>query len=53
MVFDGIESAVMICDKQPIADHFRRIDERRVMGAMTIRGEERIYFFELERVFEA
>ena len=53
MVFDGVESAAMVYDDQPIADHFRRIDERRVMGAMTIRGDERLYFFELERVEES
>ncbi|OWW02382.1 hypothetical protein ATY81_22355 [Rhizobium sp. R72] len=52
MEFGGVESAAMIYDDQPIVDHFRRIDQQRVMGAMTIRGDERIYFFELERVDE-
>jgi hypothetical protein len=46
----GVESAAMVYDDQPIVDHFRRIDEHRVMGAMVISGDERIYFFELERV---
>jgi hypothetical protein len=39
----------MVYDQQPIVDHFRRIDEHRIMGAMVIEGDERIYFFELER----
>ena len=52
MAFGGVESAAMVYDRQPIVDQFRRIDDHRVMGAMTIRGDERIYFFELERVAE-
>ncbi len=50
MVFGGVESAAMVYDHQPIVDHFRRIDADRIMGAMTIKGDERIYFFELQRV---
>lgn len=50
VVFGGVESAAMVYDDQPIVDYFRRIDEERLMGAMTIRGEEPVYFFELERV---
>lgn len=52
MPFQGLTSAAMIYDKQPIIDHFRRIDERRVMGAMIVEGDDRVYFFELERVVE-
>ena len=52
IVFDRVESAAMVYDDQPIVDYFRRIDEKRIMGAMTIRGDERVYFFELERVDE-
>lgn len=52
MTFGGVESAAMVYDNQPIVDHFRRIDEHRIMGAMIIRGDERIYFFELQRVDE-
>jgi hypothetical protein len=52
VVFGGVEIAAMVYDEQPIVDYFRRIDEERVMGAMTIRGDQRIYFFELERVIE-
>ncbi|KKA11301.1 hypothetical protein VP03_24735 [Sinorhizobium meliloti] len=43
-------SAAMVYDHQPIVDHFRRIHADRIMGAMTIRNDERIYFFELQRV---
>ena len=50
MVFGGVESAAMIYDDQPIVDHFRQIDAERIMGAMTTEGDERIYFFELQRV---
>lgn len=50
--FQGVASAAMIYDGQPIIDHFRRMDDRKVMGAMTIQGDDRIYFFELERVDE-
>jgi hypothetical protein len=50
MVFGGVESAAMVYDDQPIVDHFRQIDAERIMGAMTTKGDERIYFFELQRV---
>lgn len=39
-------------DTQPIVDHFRKVDDDRLMGAMVIEGDERVYFFELERVEE-
>ncbi|PST20595.1 DUF4334 domain-containing protein [Mesorhizobium plurifarium] len=52
MPFGGAAGAAMLYDNQPIVDYFRRIDQHRIMGAMTIRGDERIYFFELERVDE-
>ncbi|MCV9966842.1 DUF4334 domain-containing protein [Pararhizobium sp. BT-229] len=52
MSFQGVVSAAMVYDDQPIVDHFRRMDERRVMGAMTIQADDRIYFFELERIDE-
>jgi hypothetical protein len=50
MPFRGVASAAMAYDKQPVVDHFRRIDEHRIMGAMVIEGDARIYFFELEQV---
>jgi hypothetical protein len=52
MVFGGVESAAMAYDHQPIVDYFRSIGEMKIMGAMTIKGNDRIYFFELERVIE-
>jgi hypothetical protein len=52
MSFQGVASAAMVYDDQPIVDHFRRMDDRRIMGAMTIQADDRIYFFELERIDE-
>jgi hypothetical protein len=48
--FRGKRSAAMIYDKQPIADHFRRIDDDRVLGLMEMRGMERPFFFLLTRL---
>ena len=48
--FDGLASAAMVYDALPIVDHFRRIDGKHVMGTMVISGDDRLYFFELERV---
>ena len=48
--FGGVMSAAMAYDRQPILDHFRRIDENTVMGAMTIEGDSRLYFFQLTRL---
>lgn len=50
--FDGLASTAMVYGEQPIVDHFRRIDGKRVMGAMAISGDDRLFFFELERVEE-
>jgi hypothetical protein len=50
MSFHRVTSAAMAYDKQLIVDHFRRIDEHRIMGAMVIEGDARLYFFELEQV---
>jgi Domain of unknown function (DUF4334) len=52
MSFQGVASAAMVYDDQPIIDHFRTMGDRKIMGAMTIQGDDRIYFFELERVDE-
>lgn len=50
--FEGVESAAMVYDRQPIVDYFRRIDEDSMMGAMTISGDVRIYFFKLQLLRE-
>ncbi len=50
--FMGATSAAMLYDDQPITDYFRQIDEGEVMGIMTIEGDHRLYFFELDRVEE-
>lgn len=52
MPFHGVTSAAMAYDTQPIIDHFRKVDDNRVMGAMVIEGDDRVYFFELQRVEE-
>lgn len=48
VAFRGTASAAMIYDRQPIVDHFRRIDATRVLGMMEMRRAEP-YFFLLER----
>lgn len=50
--FRGVESAAMAYDCKPILDHFRRLDDHRVLGVMEIAGDERHYFFVLERAPE-
>ncbi|WEZ85667.1 DUF4334 domain-containing protein (plasmid) [Rhizobium sp. 32-5/1] len=52
MPFQGVTSAAMVYDTQTIVDYFRKIDDDRVMGAMVIEGDDRVYFFELARVEE-
>ena len=50
MPFRNAHSAAMVYDRQPIIDYFRRIDGHTLLGAMTIEGDGRIYFFVLTRV---
>ena len=49
MNFRGKRSAAMIYARRPIADHFRRIDDDRLLGLMDMAGMERPYFFSLTR----
>ncbi|MFN3662275.1 DUF4334 domain-containing protein [Yoonia sp.] len=42
--FRGTASAAMIYDRQPIVDHFRRIDEKRILGMMVMRGAAPYFF---------
>lgn len=50
--YRGKLSATMIYDGKPVLDHFRRVDERTLMGVMNGKGvlhDGRPYFFYLER----
>lgn len=49
VTYGGVSSAAMIYDQKAIIDHFRRIDERRFMGLMDLRGDAHPFFFLLER----
>ncbi|MBP2547479.1 hypothetical protein J2858_000372 [Neorhizobium galegae] len=48
--FRGVASAAMAYDRQPIIDHFRKLDDDRLLGVMSIAGYTRHYFFWLDRV---
>lgn len=50
--FRGKSSTAMVYDRQPITDHFRRLDEDWLLGVMIIEGDPRPYFFLLERAEE-
>lgn len=47
--FRGRTSAAMVYDRQPIIDYLRKIDEERLIGAMSVKGDDRSYFFLLVR----
>jgi GXWXG protein/Domain of unknown function (DUF4334) len=47
--FRGRRSTTMVYDRQPIIDHFRRIDEMRVLGLMEIQDWPQSFFFLLSR----
>jgi hypothetical protein len=47
--FEGITSAAMIYDHQPIIDHFRKIDDNRVMGLFDLKEDPAPLFFQLDR----
>lgn len=47
--YRGVATATMIYDAQPINDHFRRLDEGVLLGAMDLRGVPAPYFFLLRR----
>jgi hypothetical protein len=49
VTFRGNRSAAMIYAQKPITDHFRKIDDNRLLGLMEMRGMERPYFFLLTR----
>lgn len=45
----GVVSAAMVYDHLPVIDHFRRVDERTLLGCMDLRSSERPYFFILQQ----
>ncbi len=47
---DDAPTAVMVYDRQPISDTFRRIDDHSIAGMMVLDRDPRRYFFELTRV---
>ncbi|MBY5444621.1 DUF4334 domain-containing protein [Rhizobium leguminosarum] len=49
---DGVETAAMIYDKQPVVDYFRRIDDDEIAGMMCVRGDHRRFFFKLRKVMD-
>lgn len=48
--YRGKTTATMIYDQLPIFDHFRRVDQNTVLGAMDARGDSATFFFVLRRV---
>ncbi|MBT0669970.1 DUF4334 domain-containing protein [Novosphingobium profundi] len=47
--YRGVLSAAMVYDRLPVIDHFRRVDEVTLLGAMDRRGDPGTYFFVLDR----
>lgn len=47
--YRGRSTATMVYDGKPIFDHFARIDDRRVLGIMDLKGISGPYAFCLER----
>ncbi|WP_433363367.1 DUF4334 domain-containing protein [Actinoplanes sp. CA-142083] len=50
--FRGEATATMVYDGQPVLDHFKRIDDRTLLGVMNgkgVRDNGRYYYFLLER----
>lgn len=45
LTFEGVASAAMIYDRQPIIDHFRKVNDNRIMGLMVIRNDDRLFAF--------
>ncbi len=44
----GVASAAIVYDTVPVIDHLRRLDARRVLGLMDLRGLGQPFFFVLE-----
>ncbi len=50
VVFRGVCTATMVYDTHPVFDHFRRVDDDRVVGVMDRKGAERPLVFWLARI---
>lgn len=48
--YRGVCTATMVYDKHPIFDHFKKVDEDRVLGVMDRKGEAFPLYFWLRRV---
>lgn len=47
--YRGVVTATMCYDKQPVFDHFRKVDERSVLGVMDRKGDPMPLYFYLRR----
>jgi hypothetical protein len=48
--YRGSATATMIYDDMPVADHFRRVSDTILIGAMEAKGQERPGYFYLTRL---
>lgn len=48
--YRGVSTATMVYDKHPIFDHFRKLDEGLVLGAMDRKGDAFPLYFWLRRL---
>jgi hypothetical protein len=49
VAYNGVTSAALIYDKQPIMDYFRRVTDETVLGLGDIKGKPTDFFFHLTR----
>lgn len=50
MEYRGKVSGTMIYDNLPIHDHFRKVNDKLLLGVMDWKGKKQAYFFVLEKV---
>lgn len=46
---DGVMTAAMVYDRQPIVDYLRKTGDGTIIGKMVVEGDQRLYFFTLEK----
>ncbi|KEQ04183.1 hypothetical protein GV67_10880 [Pseudorhizobium pelagicum] len=46
---DGVMTAAMAYERQPITDYFRRVNEHEIAGMMVVEHDSRRYFFRLTK----